>query len=347
MVLEHVNTVTKRNKAGKVTRYYYHRKTRRRIFGEPGTPEFIVSYNQAAEVPADVPANTLSALIEKYRTSESFLSLSEKSRQDYSIHLGKISAALGSIPVNLLGDYRIRTDFYEWRDTVAKTSKRQADYGIAVLKLVLQWSYNRGKISANHASRIETLYKSNRSHIIWLPEDIELFCGPGCSQVLKFACLFASMSGLRLSDLVAIPLSANKGTHMEWTTSKSRGRFEVIIPIYHEMSVLLESMAQYRKKHDVSATTILFNERGLPYTTSGFSASFRKRKDKVGIGTRLHLHDLRGTAATKLYNAGLSPGEVADILGWSAEEVQAIIKKYVHRENIVSGIVKRIERGSG
>lgn len=47
----------------------------------------------------------------------------------------------------------------------------------------------------------------------------------------------------------------------------------------------------------------------------------------------LHFHDLRGTAATKFYNAGLDKRVIAEILGWEEEHVdrnaatEAIIRK--------------------
>ena len=202
---------------------------------------------------------------------------------------------------------RVRKKFKQWRDEIARTSKRQADYRMAIINLVLEHAFDDGELKHNHARRIKKLYKSDRSKIIWLDENIEVFCGPGCSDVLRFGCLLDGMTGLRLTDLVTIPLSADKGSHLEWTTSKSGETFEIVIPIYDELRSLLNSMQAYRRRHNVLATTILFNQRGRPYTASGFSASFRKRKKKVGIGKRLHLHDLRGTAALIFIRPALRP----------------------------------------
>jgi len=45
----------------------------------------------------------------------------------------------------------------------------------------------------------------------------------------------------------------------------------------------------------------------------------------------LHFHDLRGTAATKFYIAGLGVRIIAEILAWSEDQVDRIIRRYVGR----------------
>ena len=45
----------------------------------------------------------------------------------------------------------------------------------------------------------------------------------------------------------------------------------------------------------------------------------------------MHFHDLRGTAAFKFYTAGLSIRVIAEILAWSEDQVERIIRRYVGR----------------
>jgi integrase len=45
----------------------------------------------------------------------------------------------------------------------------------------------------------------------------------------------------------------------------------------------------------------------------------------------LHFHDLRGTAATRFYIAGLPIRVIAEILAWSEDQVDKIIRRYVAR----------------
>lgn len=106
-------------------------------------------------------------------------------------------------------------------------------------------------------------------------------------------------------------------------TGKSRGRREAIIPLYNELRAVL---ARIPKR----STAILTNSRGAPWTTDGFGSSFNKAKLRAKIGD-LHFHDLRGTAATRFYVAGLSERVIAEIMGWEEEHVARIIRRYVGR----------------
>jgi hypothetical protein len=55
-------------------------------------------------------------------------------------------------------------------------------------------------------------------------------------------------------------------------------------------------------------------------------------------------HDLRGTAATKLFRADLNLREIAEIMGWSEERVGRLIDRYVKRDEILRNRIRRIEK---
>jgi hypothetical protein len=50
------------------------------------------------------------------------------------------------MPIAALADKRVRDEFLQWRDNLAKRSPRQADYAYAVLALILSWAKGRGTI---------------------------------------------------------------------------------------------------------------------------------------------------------------------------------------------------------
>jgi integrase len=64
---------------------------------------------------------------------------------------------------------------------------------------------------------------------------------------------------------------------------------------------------------------VAVNSHGLPWTESGFNASFRKFKIALEIegliGKGLTLHGLRHTLGTRLREAGADDRTIADILG--------------------------------
>ena len=109
------------------------------------------------------------------------------------------------------------------------------------------------------------------------------------------------------------------------TTGKSKHRREAIIPLYDDLRDVLKAIPR-------RSTTILTNSKGRPWTRDGFGSSFNKAKIGAGMGdANLHFHDLRGTAATRFYVAGLSERVIAEILGWEEETVAKIIRRYVGR----------------
>jgi len=60
----------------------------------------------------------------------------------------------------------------------------------------------------------------------------------------------------------------------------------------------------------------------------------------------LHFHDLRGTAATKFYIAGLSTPVIAEILAWSEDQVERIIRRYVARAAATKAAIRQLNEAS-
>ena len=91
------------------------------------------------------------------------------------------------------------------------------------------------------------------------------------------------------------------------------------------------------------STTILTNSQRRPWTADGFGSSFNKAKIAAGIADRdLHFHDLRGTAATKFYVAGLCERVIAEIMGWEEDYVAKIIRRYVGRSAATKAIIAQL-----
>ena len=72
---------------------------------------------------------------------------------------------------------------------------------------------------------------------------------------------------------------------------------------------------------------ILTNTRGQPWTQDGFQTSEGKARKTAGL-SRLHFHDLRGTAITRLSEAGATSQEIATITGHSLRTVHEILDKF-------------------
>jgi integrase len=208
----------------------------------------------------------------------------------------------------------------QWAD-----KPRTADYGMQVLSRVLAYAVDPlGKIAGNPCEGIKQLYSGNRSEIIWADSDIAAL-KKSCPVEIAHAVDLASHTGLRLGDLLRLSWSHIQDDHIKFATGKSRGRKEAIIPLYDDLRQVL---ARIPKR----STAILTSSKRRPWTPDGFGSSFNTAKKQAGIANRdLHFHDLRGTAATRFYIAGLSIRVIAEILAWSEDQVDKIIRRYVSR----------------
>ena len=92
---------------------------RPRLRGEPGTPEFIASYNEAVAQRAPLPGGTLQGLIDAYQRSQKFLALRERSRADYIKQIKIIETEFGDFPLKALTARETRGVFMDWRDRLA------------------------------------------------------------------------------------------------------------------------------------------------------------------------------------------------------------------------------------
>ena len=132
----------------------------------------------------------------------------------------------------------------------------------------------------------------------------------------------------------------------------SRGkRRTVTIPILIELQTLLKQLRSRPRADGVN--NVLTNSRGTPWSPDAFSHAFADVRDHAQIffmedakvQRAKHIHDLRGTFCTKLFQQGLSDQEVADIMGWSPDQVRGIRRSYVDPNQLVVAISERLQRG--
>lgn len=158
--LRGINSKRKRLADGTVKTYYWAWKGGPPLRGEPGTPEFVASYNEAVARKVTPPRGTLLGVLQQYQASEDFTGLADATRRGYVALIKRIEKAFGDFPLSALTDRRTRGIFMAWRDEiVASAGRRQADYAWTVLARVLSWSLNRGLIGSNPCERGGRLYR--------------------------------------------------------------------------------------------------------------------------------------------------------------------------------------------
>src|SRR5262249_3919578 len=81
--LKGINSVPKRLADGTWKTYYYAWKGGPPLRGEPGTPEFVASYNESVARKVVTPQGTLQSPLRAFEASAEFSGLAERTRVDY------------------------------------------------------------------------------------------------------------------------------------------------------------------------------------------------------------------------------------------------------------------------
>jgi integrase len=335
--LKGINPVRKRLADGTWKTYWYAWKGGPPLRREPGTPEFIHSYNEAVARKIVTPQGTLQAPLRAYQASAEFSGLAERTRLDYVKQIKIIETGLGDFPLAGLTDRRTRGLFMTWRDGLAVNSRRQADYAWQVLRRVLSWALDRGLVLANPCERGGRLYRGSRADKIWTDEHEAAFLA-SAPAYLHLPLLLALWTGQRQGDLLRLPWSAYDGTHIRLRQSKTGKPIKVLV------GAPLKAALEAAKKH---GPLILTNSLRRPWKSHSFQAAWGKATTKAGI-VGITFHDLRGTAVTRLAMVESTEAQIATITGLSLRDVCSILDaNYLHRDPALGdSAIRKLERGA-
>jgi integrase len=229
---------------GSVKIYWYAWRGGPPLRGEPGTPDFIVSYNEALTRRVPKPEGRLQFLLDGYQQSGEFRGLRERTRADYIRQIKLIEKDFAEFPIRALAARETRGVFMDWRDRLALKSVRQADYAWTVLARILSWAKNRGTITVNPCEKGGRLYNGTRVDSIWTIEGEAAFLTHAPPH-LHLPLLLALWTGQRQGDLLRLTWSAYDGTHIRLRQSKSmrRGARRVVhvnVPIGAPLKLALD-----------------------------------------------------------------------------------------------------------
>jgi integrase len=321
--------------------YHYAWRGGPAITGEPGTPEFMDAYNEAIAGRAATDGKRFRSVVVRYRASDEYKALAESTRGKWSRWLDRIVDYFGDLrTAQFSRTEKIRPHIKKWRAQYASTP-RTADMGMQVLSRVCSYGVDTlAEIASNPCDGIKQLYSVDRSEIIWTDDDLAALKAK-CSAEIWQAVDLAAHTGLRVSDLIKLSWSHIGDHAIVMKTGKRSGRSkkvkEAIIPVYAELRAIIDRIPK-------RATTVLTSSKKRPWTYNGLASSFRDAKAEAWPeGDDLHFHDLRGTAATKFYLAGLTTREIAEILAWDEETVDKIIRRYVGRKTAILERIRKMD----
>lgn len=320
------------------------------------TPEALDRIIQVQERLRHAQRGTLGGLARQWRASREWKALAPSTQKTWGSQLASVEEKWGPTPLVVWNDARMVRKVLAWRDSRAATP-RAADLGVTVLRALLEFGRLRADVTVNVAEGVPTLYRGgSRAEIIWTDEDIQRFIAKATeleSPHIADGLRLAALTGLRRADLVTL-----KWDHVGQTVlmkkalkSSRRTRRYATIPRFAELDQLLDELRTRLRKPGVE--TVLVNSFGAPWSADGFGGSFNRVRDaaevvfvdpETGERRKKHLHDVRGTFATKLiaHTAALTDQEVADVMGWSPQQVAGIRRVYVDQARVVVAIGERI-----
>lgn len=287
---------------------------------------------------------TLRDLVSAYRAApDGFLRLNGSTRSEWLRWLDEITQQFGSISVTSLKAKHARAAFLKWRDGRAATP-RAADYGMQVLKRLLSWGMERQLVEANPVEGIRGIYRANRAEVIIEDHELQAILAHATENA-RLAIRLAAATGLRRGDLVRLTWSHLTENAIVMTTGKSNGARRVIVPLLADARAVIQELRQDRDAMisggKVPSAFVLTTKHGGAWTADAVTQAFIRAAAKAGV--EKHLHDLRGTAVTRLVIAGVSDDQVADIMGWEPDRVRRIKRHYVDRDRIALDVIDRLE----
>lgn len=322
---------------GRTTIYYYAWRGGPRLRGEPGSPEFIRSFNDAI-AKRKVPAQgLLFTLISEFRSSAEFTGKSKPTQRAYRFYLRMIEDEFGDMPIAALADPEVRGEFKAWRDRLADRP-RTADYAWTTLARVLSVAKDRGRIPVNPCERGGRLYNADRADKVWSEDDIARVLAIAPAH-MHLVLMMALWTGQRQGDLLRLTWSSYDGKYIRLRQAKT-GR-SVTIPVATYLKTALDAAKDAKR----TSTQILVNSYGSAWTSDGFRASWAKLCERAKV-EGLTFHDLRGSAVVRLSLSGATVPEIATFTGHGLKDVETILDRhYLGRDvKLAESAVRKLER---
>jgi hypothetical protein len=141
--------------------YYYAWRGGPRLRGEPGSPEFMASYNEAIESRRTPDKNRFRFVVTDYTGSAEYKALAESTRAQWGKWLDRIGDYFGDLRiVQFDRPEKIRPIIRRCRGQWTATP-RTADYALQVFSRVLAHAVELGKIAGNPCEGIKRLYDND------------------------------------------------------------------------------------------------------------------------------------------------------------------------------------------
>lgn len=265
-------------------------------------------------------------LVAAYRSSPDFRELRERTRQDYDRVLKWLLVNFPRIDVRDIETRHV----YSLRDEAFCAHKRRfANYTVQVLRLVLRWGKERGRVDRNAAEGIKSLKRppGPRANRPWTDHEREIVLSAAPIELRAIIAL-GMYAGLREADACSIPQSAYDGDRIKVVAAKNQEHLDIRVhfrlrAVLAEADLARSIRRQNRRKRKRTLLpepeTLAVTSRGRSWTTAGFRASFfklvRKLHAEGKVERGLTFHGLRHTLGKLVMEAGGAKEDIGLILG--------------------------------
>jgi integrase len=279
----------------------------------------------------------LGTLIADYRAHPTFTDLAPRTKSDYQGQFDYLKPIADTPLVRFDKPLIVRI-----RDKAAKDRGRKFANDLkARFSGLFGWGSERGYVSANHAAGIKDIRRpkdapdANRP---WTDDERHAVLAICPAHMLPALGLMMFMA-LGPKDALVLPKSSYKGGEIGTRRSKTGE------PVLWECPAPLKEILDQAPTHD--AITLCANSDGMPWTVSGFRASWRplklrlEREGKIGPG--LTLSGLRHTVAVILRELGYDERTIADMLGQKTIEMARLYAKGADLKPKIRGVTKHLD----
>lgn len=277
-------------------------------------------------------SESTSYYLRKFRLSAQYKQLAARTKNDYEKYLSSFEEEFGGDPIAMFQENAVLEEIQEWKSYWAHSAK-QYDYAGTVTTRFLNWVVAETKAISSHPhTGMRKLYKSDRSDLIWLPEEVD--AARAVAEPWEERILIAFCEGATPQDIGRWARSNIHRTPMGRRIyfRRQKNGNPVSLPVTPNLERVIAETPDGQDFLIVSKTGRELTPHRASQVIRALKLRVNKAADndtsKVGIRDELRPYDLRGTAATNLLRAGCSLNEIAVTMGWKLRHAANIIERY-------------------
>lgn len=287
--------------------------------------------------PGEYTVNDLAAA---YLESPRFQKRSDSTKKDYRYKISLIREWSGTVPVEAITRGNVH-NYYE--ALCAKKGLRMGHAVIAVLRLLLQYAVDAGKIRINPASRPKTETPDSRD-VIWTQQE-QNHMVKTADKMEKYAFGTAIICGACLGQREADILSLNWNKYIKGFFRLKQQKTDrwIEVPAHKILKERLASLVP-----EVGGLIIKADLAGRKMKQSYFSHEFQKIRGEAAKTmpscARLKFLDLRRTAVVRMAEAGCTEAEISAVTGHKIETCRQILETYLPRTSrMAKNAINKVE----